>query len=351
MTDKALPDTHERLRKFRKIIIKHPRLGMIREKIHWLFAETAGVVEDNEIRRAGAKLRPIKMEELWVLPIVGPSGAMKSTSIRIIVDEINADPRFPANDIPVMVVSMREVRTTRAFLGVVLEKSGDAAKDVIPGSGPIDAQVVTRAIYHIARERRTFLLIIDEAHELLRHDGGKTGKAMAMMLKSLCNEGVFSIVLVGTEEMLQLFHISPELKNRCVPEEVTLQACDIKNAKDRLFFFKFLKRLEDEIVAAGVVDCALGWVDTLEDRAKVFDMCVGVPGVACRVLRMALERAFRNGRPSLEWNDIESSFRAFNNNQKNPGFDPFANGPQKATLGRLKLEAEAKKKAGDREAA
>ncbi|UFW48192.1 MULTISPECIES: ATP-binding protein [Bradyrhizobium] len=351
MTAKELADAHQRLRAFRKILIKHPRLDVVRGKIHWLLTETASVVEDNEARRVAARLRPIKMEELWILPIVGPSGAMKSTSIRMVVDEINVDERFPADDIPVMVVSMREVKNTRAFLGVVLEHYGDAAKDVVPKSGPIDAQVVTRAIYHIARSRRTLLLIIDEAHELLRHDGGKTGTAMAMMLKSLVNEGAFSIVLVGTDEMLQLFHISKELKNRCVPEEVTLQACDIKTGKDRYYFFKFLKRIEEEMVAAGVVDTALGWVDTLEDRAKIFDMCEGIPGVACRVLRMALERAFRNGRSSLEWSDIESSFRAFNNNQKKPGFDPFAEGPKKDTLARLKAEAEAKKKSGGKKAA
>jgi hypothetical protein len=345
MPTMPLADTHERLRRFRKILIKHPRLGDIRKKIHSMLKEAKGVVEDNEGRRAAAKRRPIKMEELWVLPIIGPSGAMKSTSIRIVVDEINADDNLPDDDIPVLIVSMREVKNTRAFLGVVLEHYGDAAKDIVPKSGPIDAQIVTRAIYHLARSRRTLLLIIDEAHELLRHDGGKTGMAMAMMLKSIVNEGAFSIVLVGTEELLQLFHISRELKNRCLTdEEVTLAAFDIKKEKDRTYFFKFLKTIEDRMAQDDVVDRKLGWVDTLEDRAKIFDMCEGVLGVACRVLRIALERAFNAGRPYLEWDDIESAFRAFNRNQKKPGFDPFAEGPRKETLGRLKAEAEAKAK-------
>ncbi|MCA1411709.1 ATP-binding protein [Bradyrhizobium sp. NBAIM20] len=352
MTNKTINDGIERMRRFRKIVLEHPRLGDIRKKIRWMLDDTKSVVDDNEAERIAARGRPIKFEEMWLLPIIGPSGAMKSTSIRKVLQEINADEAFPADDIPVLFVTMREVKNTRAFLGVVLEQYGDAAKDVIPKSGPIDAQLVSRAIYHIARRKRTVLLIIDEAHEMLRHDGGKVGKSMAMLIKSMLNEGVFSIVMLGTDEVLNLFHISKELKNRCVPEErVTLEAFDIKSAKDRVYFFKFLKRLEDEMVAAGVVDHALGWVDTLEDRAKVYDMCEGVLGVACRVLRMALERAFRDGRGSLEWSDIESAFRAFNRNQTKPGFDPFAEGPNKSTLGRLKAEAEAKNKRGGKEAA
>jgi hypothetical protein len=60
------------------------------------------------------------------------------------------------------------------------------------------------------------------------------------------------------------------------------------------------------------------------------------------VLRIALERALRDGRTSIEWKHFESAFRAFNAIQERPLFDPFANGPKKETLGRLKAEADAK---------
>ena len=230
---------------------------------------------------------------------------MKSTSIGKVIDEINADESFPAEDIPVLFVTMRGVKNARAFLSVILEHYGDAAKEVMPGSGPVDAQVVSRGVYHAARTKRTLLLIIDEAHEMLRYDGGKTGKSMAMLLKTMVNEGIFSVVLVGTDEMLDLFR-SKELKSRTVADEdATLLPFDIKKEADRRYFFHFLKRIEDEMVKTGVVDEPLGWVSSLEDRAKIYDMCEGVPGIACRVLRMALERALRDGRTSIEWADFE----------------------------------------------
>ena len=346
MTNKTIKDGVERMRRFDEILIEHPRLGKIRDKILWLLADTGGVVAVNEARRAVTKGRPFKKKELWVLPIVGPSGAMKSTSICKVIDEINADESFPADDIPVLFVTMRGVKNARAFLSVILEHYGDAAKEVMPGSGPVDAQVVARGVYHAARTKHTLLLVIDEAHEMLRYDGGKTGKSMAMLLKTMVNEGIFSVVLVGTDEMLGLFR-SKELKSRTVADEdATLLPFDIKKEGDRRYLFRLLQRVEDEMMKTGVVDEPLGWVSTLEDRAKIYDMCEGVAGIACRVLRMALERALRSGRTSIKWADFESAFRAFNATQERALFDPFANGPKKETLGRLKAEAEAKKKSG-----
>jgi len=346
MTKKNIQEGVDRLTLFRKIVIEHPRLGKIREKITWLRADTASVVADNEARRAAAKDRPFKKEELWVLPIIGPSGAMKSTSIRKVVDEINSEDDLRPGEMPVLFVSLREVKNTRAFLGEVLEQYGDAAKDVMPKSGPVDAQIISRGIYHTARTKHTVLLIIDEAHELLRYDGGKTGKSMAMLLKTMVNEGVFSIVLVGTEDLLPLFR-SKELKNRTVADEdVTLLPFDIRRQADRRYFFRFLQTIEDEMVKAGVVDEPLGWASSLEDRAKIYDMCEGVPGVACKVLRIALERALRAGRTSITWPDFESAFRAYNANEERPLFNPFKEGPKKDTLARLKAEADAKKTAG-----
>jgi hypothetical protein len=168
MTNKTIQNAMERTRRFDEILIEHPRLGKIRDKILWLLADTGGAVAVNEARRAAARGRPVKNKELWVLPIVGPSGAMKSTSIGKVIDEINADESFPADDIPVLFVTMRGVKNVRAFLTVILEHYGDAAKEVMPGSGPIDVQVVARGVYHAARTKRTLLLVIDEAHEMLR---------------------------------------------------------------------------------------------------------------------------------------------------------------------------------------
>jgi len=147
---------------------------------------------------------------------------------------------------------------------------------------------------------------------------------------------------VGQRDIGETFAI----REISVIDDATLLPFDIKKQDDRRYFFRFLQRIEDEMVKTGVVDEPLGWVASLEDRAKIYDMCNGVPGIACRVLRMALERTLRSGRTSIEWPDFESAFRAFNATEERALFDPFANGPKKETIGRLKAEAEAKKKSG-----
>jgi hypothetical protein len=335
MTKRApLSDSDDRFKRFHQIVLEHPRLSGIRTRIRWLIARTECMVAKTEARRLAAMGRPIKADELWILPLIGPSGAMKSTSIAKVTDEILVDPRYPETEIPVLVVSMRDVKNTRDFVAQILDAYGDAGADEILGKTKMNVRKVARQIYNIARTKRTTLLIIDEAHEMLRHDGGKVGRQMASLLKTMVNEGVFSVLVVGTEELQPLFN-SREVLNRCVPDhDCDLRPFDIKNKKDCEYFFPFLKMFEDRLVEDGVVDRPLGWVDSIEDCARIFDMSGGNLGTPCRVLFLALERAFRDGRPYLTWDDIEKAFRAYNAllPKKERTFDPFTKGPQKESV-------------------
>ncbi|UGX94811.1 TniB family NTP-binding protein [Bradyrhizobium barranii subsp. barranii] len=199
---------------------------------------------------------------------------------------------------------------------------------------------VAKRIYHIARAKGTVLLVIDEAHEMLRHDGGKVGRQMASLLKVMVNECVFSILLVGTEDLKPLFK-SLEVLNRSLPDDdCDLRPFDITKRADCEYFFPFLKMLEDRLVEDGVVDRPLGWVDSVEDCARIYDMSGGILGTPCRVLFMALDRAFRAGRPHLKWDDISKAFVAYNQlrPENERTFDPFVKGPRTesvATLSRM----------------
>ncbi|MHC2674472.1 hypothetical protein ACVI1J_006635 [Bradyrhizobium diazoefficiens] len=334
-----LKDAGDRFDRLHQILLEHPRLDGIRTRIHWLMQRTESMIAKTEARRVAARLRPIKTEELWILPLIGPSGAMKSTSIAKVTDEILADPKYSDDQIPVLVVSMRDVRTPKDFVAQILDAYNDAgAEDTLKGK--LNARKVAKKIYNIARTRGTVLLVVDEGHEMLRHDGGKVGDQMASLLKTMVNECVFSILLVGTEALKPLFK-SLEALNRAVPDhDCDLRPFDIANRADCEYFFPFLKMLEDRLVEDGVVDRPLGWVDSVEDCARIYDMSGGILGTPCRVLFMALDRAFRAGRPYLLWDDISKAFGAYN--QLRPAnertFDPFVKGPRTesvATLSRM----------------
>lgn len=78
MTKRApLSDSDDRFKRFHQIVLEHPRLNGIRTRIRWLIARTECMVAKTEARRLAAMGRPIKADELWILPLIGPSGAMK----------------------------------------------------------------------------------------------------------------------------------------------------------------------------------------------------------------------------------------------------------------------------------
>jgi hypothetical protein len=67
-------------------------------------------------------------------------------------------------------------------------------------------------------------------------------------------------------------------------------------------------------------------------------MSGGILGTPCRVLFLALERAFRDGHPYLKWDDIAKAFGAYNGlrAESERTFDPFPKGPQKESVAVLK---------------
>jgi len=345
----AIEEQQRRLDLFDAIVIKHPRLANIEERTQSLRRQTEARVTKNEERKKSAKGRPVKQHELWVLPIIGPSGSTKSTSMAEVIDKIYREPNLPEEDIPVLVVTINATtRGPRQFQAQILQAYGDIAADEVRRSAVgYNADIVNEAISEIARKRKTVVIALDEAHNCLTYDGGKTGAQMAKIIKSLVNNGIFSVILMGTEDTKRLFKLDPELLSRCVPDgEIDLDKFDIKRAEDRNYFFGFVERLEKRMIRDGVIDDRIGLVDSIEARATIYDMAAGVIGIVSRIMRMALDRALRDGRTTPTWDDIANVFRAWNKTRKTAGFDPFDNGPQKSTLASLgKVEKMAKEPA------
>jgi len=111
-----------------------------------------------------------------------------------------------------------------------------------------------------------------------------------------------------------------------------LDAFDVSKENDRLYFFKFVMKLEDRMLADGIIDEPMGLISSAEDRAKVFDMAGGVIGMVGKFLRSALRVALDGGRTTIDWADIQNVFQAWNAISSEKAFDPFDNGPQKKTL-------------------
>ena len=113
MTDRTIPtgeadnkisieEGDDRLAAFDLILVPHPRIDTVKARIKSLMRQTKRVIDRNDERSKKAGGRAIKLEEMMVLPIIGPSGATKSKCLSLLVDEIGdvIDTRADAFEAP-----------------------------------------------------------------------------------------------------------------------------------------------------------------------------------------------------------------------------------------------------------
>ena len=320
----------DRLDAFDAILVPHPRMDLVKTRIESLMRQTKRVIGRNEDRSEKAGGRAIKLEELWVLPIIGPTGATKSKSLSMFVDEIVQDKSLALGRSPILTVTVKtSTRSPKALQVQILEAFGDrSGANIIQRSKDHSEAAVNRAIQELARKQGTLVVALDEAHNMLLHNGGATAEIMGAALKSLVNDAIFSLVLLGTEEALQLLSANKEFTSRA-KETVDLGKFEINVSEDRDYFFGFAGYLEEQMLEKRVIDSRLGMIDGVRERAVVYDMAEGVVGIVPRVMRLALERAFETGRGHLTWDDVANGFRGWKRLQAKllgksaDFFDPF----------------------------
>lgn len=324
-----------RLEAFDQIEVPHPRLIQLTSAIDDLESDTISRIARNDQRCEKASGRPVKLDELWVMPLIGPSGSGKSFSIRKIVEagyEAAGDDGFR---IPILTVTLRSsTKSPRQFQHQILEAYGDPSAPIVLRERDFSEALANEAIRKIARVRGTTIIILDEAHNLLTSGGHKTPLIMAKAIKSLVNDGLFSVVLSGTDKMLPLLTCDPELRSR-EREPILFRKLDL-TTEDCRYFLDFVAHFEMRMKNSGVIDDYVGLTSGVESCATAYDMANGVIGIVVRLVRLALTRAFRQGRPSVNWEDIAFAYRAWiaagTDEDKKKPFDPFLAGPNKASM-------------------
>ena len=108
MTDETLSidNQDDRLDAFDAILIPHPRIDLVKTRVESLMRQTKRVIARNEERSEKAGGRSIKLEELWALPIIGPTGATKSRTLSMFVDEIVQNKNLADGQSPILTVTI-----------------------------------------------------------------------------------------------------------------------------------------------------------------------------------------------------------------------------------------------------
>jgi hypothetical protein len=339
---KSAPTQSEILAKiraqFKELKVENMRLDMIESEINDLLEETEAVVAIDVEREADAaeKGQTIKYSEMEVISVIGPTGSTKSTSLEKIVEKWN---KARPGEMPVVMVTLRSSTRSEKQLQVqILEAFSDPQANVVRKSmGSYSPTLAIEAIRKIARSKGTYIVVLDEANNMIGQDEIATARPMAKAIKSLVNEGVFSIVVMGTAKAHRLFEADPELNSRKVAD-INLDPVDLGVPAERIYFFKFVGQIDRQMERDGIVEQRIGLIEDIKSRAMVYDMSGGVVGNVVRVLRIALRLAHRDNRRSIEWKDIKAAFYAWkteqidDNGQPVEVYDPFEEGPKELTL-------------------
>jgi hypothetical protein len=340
-------ERRRRIDAFRSIIVPHARIKDVRRRVVNLIDDTRAQIARNQetIARYG---NGAQIDYLWILPIIGPSGATKSKTIGEVVKHVLDTQKLGENDVPILMATVRTSTKSPRFLQAqILEAYGDKSARIVMTSRDYSETAVNLDIREAARSRKTAIVVLDETHNMIIKNGLASTVAMAKAVKSLLNDGIFSIVCLGTEHMAQLFAADSELAGR-MKDPIDFGKFEIGDPDDREYFFNFVGMLEDEMLRLRVIDKEIGLLDTVQRRACVYDFAGGVIGNVHRVIETALDRALEDKRGFIEIDDIARSIRAKNlatrlkngndGDDKVVYYDAFKKGPNPGTLAVLKEE-------------
>ncbi|MFD2649137.1 AAA family ATPase [Devosia albogilva] len=331
------PAQDRKMDAFESILVDHPRKTQLHSALGNLMHETTRASRRYQERAAAAGGRPLKAEELYLLPVIGPSGATKTKSLSTYVDRVLADPDLDPDEIPVLVVTVRSsVKSARHLQSAILLAFGDltASTEVLSQRDYSEARV-NMDLLEKARAKKTRIVILDECHSMIQNAGPVLLDSLATAMKSFVNDGLFSLVLVGTDKVKRLLQFSENHSRQ--KRIVDFGPASLDDPEDVAYFMQFVGRFEKEMLGKKVISKPLNMIGDVATRAIVYDMARGVVGTVVRILRIALEQSFEDDQP-LDWTHIAKAFRAWNRALEKPGPDPFASkNASKAT--ETKLEA------------
>lgn len=293
MTENAQPtkvstkdDQSYRLAKFDEIFVEHPGSVAVAEGVHLLIEDTERAIAHSEMQKEEAGGREIYAEELWILPIVGPSGSTKSHSLRHYIGS------RPAGDRSIVVARLRSTTRTPKDLQIqILEAMGDEAA-VSAARRSRDSADITRTMGKVAREHGTVVVALDDAQHMIANDGMRASN-MATVLNGLVKHGLFSLVLLGTGQMTGIWRQSAELSSR-MKRPVLLGPPNGETNLNHDEFFSFVDMFERNMLDSRVLNRRLGVAEDAATREAMYRAAHGLVGNVPRILRLALERALSN---------------------------------------------------------
>ncbi len=270
----------------------------------------------SECRLMHPRIQEVMKElEVWTQPnvgaeltlLIGPTGVGKSTIVQhlgeMLVQRHVQQHGEDSGSIPVVKVEAPAVGERQFSWRVFYQRLGEALQEPLMGrkqetvysNGRVSVRPVSRgatvagmrmAVENALRERKTSVVIVDEAVHMLRSLQGNTLENHMDALKSMANLCGVKLVLVGSYDLHALTHLSAQVARRTAI--VHFQRYQTGNEADETSFRRAVKQFGRFLPLEG----ELG----LESHAlELQHACVGSVGILKESLSRGLARALQSG--------------------------------------------------------
>lgn len=226
------------------------------------------------------------------LRCLAPAASGKTTVARNYAHGVNERVPVGSQAIPVIYYSLQNNLTSKGFVRWAIDAFGYQA----PQYGT-EAQM-RRRLLMLFKQHQVELLILDEIHHLMnRHYSSE----ILNLLKSLVNDGVCPIAVLGTPAAASLLNGSSEFTQRCA------FVADIKplgnELSDRKILAWFLSEMNRHLISSKVCKGDGGFLtDQVADLLS--EVSDGVLGLISRLLQCALEVSIRSGSDVIRVRDL-----------------------------------------------
>ncbi|MCW2390059.1 type II secretory pathway predicted ATPase ExeA [Sphingobium sp. B11D3B] len=248
--------------------------------------------------------------------VTGPSFAGKSTALAQYGQILERRGQMKDGRKTVVYVSLDRACTTKRLIASCLEAYGDEYSDrAVEG-------VLRQRLYKCIARFQTEVLMIDEIQHMDFRSSERDDATD--MLKRFLDDRKASLVLAGNENARAFLESNVQLSNRMVTP-CDINPLDRRNSADAKVFRDFIKRLDDQIVSAGVMPEP----SNLTDRRILLcahEVSQGLLGRAKNLVRVALENALNRGATRMEPHDFAVATREWAMPLKIISYNPFVSG-------------------------
>jgi DNA transposition AAA+ family ATPase len=209
----------ERIKRVENILIKHPQVNKIVEKIKACHQDSKRSIEPK------------------CLFITGLSGCGKTTIARYYEGLHPRKITKEGSEVPVLSAKMFAPATVKNIASGLLYSLGDPMAD----KGTITSQTIR--LYTLIKNCKVELIIIDEFQHLIDRDSDKILKVASDWIKNLLNETGVPMIVIGMPNSVRILKANAQLERR-FRTQMKLLAFNWNTAEDRGQFMTLLKFIE-----------------------------------------------------------------------------------------------------------